>query len=370
MKKLIQIYPWINNEEKKEVEKVVNSTFLTEGKKTKEFEKSLSRYCKAKFCITFNNWTAGLFSALKIYGIGQNDEVIVPDMTFVATSNAVYLTGAKVILAPISEDNFCIDLNKLDKLITKKTKAIIPVHLYGQCCDMDKLKKIANSFNHKIFIIEDAAQAIGAKFKNKNLGNYADIGGYSFYGNKIMTTGEGGAIVTNKKKIRNKLYEFKNHGRKKKGTFVHDSIGYNFMFTDLQAAIGIAQLKKLKKIIKKKEKIYKKYKEGLKNINGIQFPKIQRYCSPVHWFTNVKCLEKKKLKNYLIKKNIQTRDFFLPLHMQPCYKNNDKIIKKVNLKSTKKVFDNHLSLPSAYQISDKEINRVIKSIQSFYENRN
>lgn len=367
MKKIVQVYPWINKDEKNEILKVINSTFLTEGKKTLLFEKKISKFCKSKFSISFNNWTSGLFAALKVIGVKHGDEVIVPDLTFIATSNSVYLSGAKIILAPVSNDNFCLDLDKLESLINKKTKAIIPVHLYGQCCDMNKLKKILKKFKKKIYIIEDAAQAIGSKYRGKSLGLLGDLGGFSFYGNKIITTGEGGAIITNNLKLKKKLYEFKNHGREKKGTFIHKSIGYNFMFTELQAALGISQINKLPKIIKRKKEINNMYKKGLKNISEIEFPKISQNCDPIHWFTNIKCKSKSKLQSYLGRKKIQTRDFFLPLHMQPCYKNNKKIIKKLSLSNSNKIYNNHLSLPSAYEISNNEIKYVIKSIKQFYK---
>ena len=190
--------------------------------------------------------------------------------------------------------------------------AIIPVHLYGHCCDLDKLRRIAGK---KIKIIEDAAQAIGSKFNKKFLGTIGDFGGYSFYGNKIITTGEGGVILTNKKNYEKKLYMIKNHGRSRKGIFVHENVGFNFMFTEVQAAIGNIQLKKLNKILAKKKQIFKRYKKNLSNVGDLRFMQPIKGNEPVHWFSNIFTKKKYNLKKFLKKKNIETRDFFYPINL-------------------------------------------------------
>ena len=197
MKKINQIEPWINKEESNYIKKIVSKTFLTENKETKKFEQNINKKFKTKYSLSVSNWTAGIFMCLKVINIKPGDEVIVPNLTFIATATPAIWLRAKIVLCDVDEENFCLDLNHLEKLITKKTKCIIPVHLYGHCCNLNSLSKIAKK--NKIYIIEDAAQAIGAKYNGKFLGTIADFGGFSFYGNKIITTGEGGIILFKKK---------------------------------------------------------------------------------------------------------------------------------------------------------------------------
>tara|TARA_B100000575_G_C23091892_1_gene629538 strand:+ start:207 stop:1337 length:1131 start_codon:yes stop_codon:yes gene_type:complete len=369
MSKIIQIYPWIDNKELKEVAKVIQSTFLTENKCTKKFEKKFRSITKAKYAISINNWTMGLFCCLKALKIGKNDEVIVPDITFIASANAVILAGAKVVLCNVDSETLNISTSNIEKMITKRTKAIMPVHLYGNSCNMTKILQIAKKY--KLKVIEDAAQGLGVFHKKKHVGTIGDVGGFSFYGNKLITTGEGGIITTNNKKIYDEIQQLKNHGRKEKGKFIHEKIGYNFMFTDIQAAIGLAQINKLKKIINKKLAIYKYYKTNIKRNEEIKYIKKLDKTSSVYWFTNIITKQAIKLKKFLSKKNIETRNCFYPLSLQPCYDNNNDIIKKyVNRENSLKIYKSLLSLPSATQINKNELNKVIKNINSFYEKKN
>ncbi len=363
--KINQIKPWIDSSEANYIKKVVRKTFLTEGKETEKFENFFVKKFKVKHAISVSNWSCGIFACLKALNIGKNDEVIVPNLTFIATLNSVILSGATPILCDVNEQNLSIDLNKIEKKITKKTKAIIPVHLYGHCCELSKLLKICKK--NKIYMIEDAAQAIYSTYKKKKLGTLGIFGGFSFYGNKIITTGEGGIVFTNNSKLRDKIYEIKNHGRLKKGVFVHKEIGYNFMFTEMQAAIGNIQVKKLKKIINRKEKIFKIYKKELSDIKSISFMKNISNNKPVHWFTNIFTKDKARLKIFLSKNNIQTRDIFLPLNLQPCYRGKN-IVKNLNEKFpiSNKIYKNGLSLPSSYDLKSSELKFIIKKIRKFY----
>lgn len=366
MKRINQIEPWINSREANYIKKVVKKTFLTEQYETKKFENNLKKRFKAKNCMTVSNWTAGIFMCLKAINIKPGDEVIVPNLTFIATATPIIWLGAKVVLCEVEKGNLNLDLKYLERLITKKTKCIIPVHLYGHCCDLEKLRKIANK--KKITLIEDAAQSIGAKYNDKYLGTIMEFGGFSFYGNKIITTGEGGAIFFKNNNLSKKLYALKNHGRKKKGIFKHDEIGYNFMFTEMQAAIGNIQLNKLNKILKKKEKIFRYYKKNLKDIKNLKFMNPINKNIPVYWFTNIFIKNKIKLKKYLIKNGIQTRDIFYPLNKQPCFKN----IKNIkNIKSrfsvSSEIFNTGISLPSHYNLSIKELEFIVDKIKKFFK---
>ena len=363
-KNILQIYPWINNRELYYLKKVIRSTFVTENKLTEQFEDKFKKITGSKYAIAINNWTLGLFACLKSLNVGPGDEVILPDMTFIASSNSVLLAGAKVVLCDINPKTLCIDTNKIASLINSRTKVIMPVHLYGNSCDLDEIKKLRRKKN--FYIIEDAAQAVGVTYKGKHVGTIGDVGGFSFYGNKLITTGEGGMIVTNNKKIYKDIYHLKNHGRERKGVFIHKKIGYNFMFTEMQAALGLAQLEKLQKIIKLKLKIYQRYKKALEFIKNIKFVEATNKSNQIHWFTNILC-NNKKLADYLKKNLIQTREAFYPLHLQPCYKKNMNVIKTYCPNSIN-IYKRLVSLPSAAQLKKSDQIKIINYIKLFFKN--
>jgi len=358
-----QIEPWIDDEELKQLKRVITSTFVTEATLTKEFEEKTKKLTNAKHAISMSNGTAALFCGLKALGIGSGDEVIVPDMTFIATANAVILTGAKPVFCDIYYDTLCIDIEVAEKLITKKTKAIIPVHLYGQSANMLKLKDLASS--HNIFVIEDAAQGVGVTYLNKHVGTFGECGILSYYGNKTITCGEGGVVITDNDDIAKECYRLKNHGRDKKGSFIHQHIGFNFSFTEMQAAVGIAQMNKLEKIINKKKIINSIYLKELKEIYELTPIKIDKNCKPVYWFTSFLTEKNDDLAKYLLEKSIQTRKFFYPLHLQPCYLDNDLVYSN-ECPISSKAFDLGISLPSSFHLTKEQQYTVIKEIKNFF----
>jgi len=361
---IVQIEPWIDDQELYQLKRVIDSTFVSEHLLNEEFENLIKDRTNSKYAISMVNGTAALFCALKALDIKQGDEVIVPDMTFIASSNAVILAGGTPVLCDIDEESLCIAPEKIKGLITSRTKAIMPVHLYGRACDMDSIIKIAEE--HKLKIIEDAAQGVGVLYKGKHVGTLSEVGILSFYANKTITCGEGGIVLTNDDSIKNDCYKMKNHGRPDKGIFVHESIGYNFSLTEMQAAIGISQLHKLNKIISKKQKIYDFYKENLSHCGLIEIP-ISNETTPVHWFSSFFCEEKEEFKKYLLENKIQTRDFFYPLHMQPCYNDSDVVKKESNFMSSKKVFERGISLPSSYNLEESQLQYICDTINKFYK---
>ena len=197
---ILQIEPWIDSAELDELKKVVDSTFVVEHDLTKEFEQRICDLTGSKYAVAITNGTAALYCCIKALGIGPGDEVIVPNITFIASANAVLMAGAKPVICEVDDKTFCIDLKKAEKCINKKTKAIMPVHLYGQSCDMTALKKFVKK--HKIHMIEDAAQGVGVLYKDKHVGTFGDLGVLSFYGNKTITCGEGGVIITDDEELR------------------------------------------------------------------------------------------------------------------------------------------------------------------------
>ncbi len=377
-----QIEPFIDHTELDYLTKVVESTFVTEHNLTEEFEQLFKDYTGAKHVIAYTNGTLALYAIIKSLNIGPGDEVIVPDLTFIATANAVILAGATPIFCDIETENFGLDLIHAKKLISKNTKAIIPVHLYGLSCKMDQLKVFSSQNN--LFLIEDAAQGVGVRYrcveeceidkkcdscndKFKHVGTFGIAGILSFYGNKTMTCGEGGLILTDDDEIAKKCYRLKNHGRDVKGIFTHHHIGFNFSFTEMQAAVGVAQFKKLDKIISKKAQFHKKYYEELKCISQIGLMEVPKNVQPVHWFTNIFVNDVDNLANFLKERGIGSRRFFYPLHLQPCYQDFSQDLRSKNFKNSFNSYNTALSLPSLYSLSEDDQDYVIDTIKEYYE---
>ena len=361
---IFQVEPWIDDEEKKQLEEVADSTWVTEWKKTEEFEDRFAKLSGSKHALTYCNGTMTLVAALKTLDIGSEDEVIVPNITFTATSNAIIFAGAKPVFVDVNKETFQIETSLIEEAINEKTKAIIPVHLYGQSCDMDKIMEIAKKHNLKV--IEDAAQAVGVKFNGKSVGTFGSFGSFSFFGNKNMTTGEGGMLITDSDELSKKAYMFKNHGREERGTFIHETIGLNCCITEMQAALGLSQLSKYPEITRRKLELLDSYKKGLSEISQIKFQVIDKRCSPVPWFTNIIVPDAEALQNYLKENDIQTRRIFYPLHLQPCYK--DMNIPKDSFPNSTFVYEHGLSLPSAVTLKEEQLKEVIQKIKEFYKN--
>jgi perosamine synthetase len=309
-----------------------------------------------------------LFIALKSLGVGPGDEVIVPNFTFIASANAVLLAGATPVLCEVKEDTFCLDVARAESLVSNRTKAIMPVHLYGQAADMTAVMSFAD--RHNLRVIEDAAEAIGVRFQGQHAGTFGDIGILSYYGNKTVTCGEGGMVLTNNDDLSKAAYRLKNYGRDQRGTFVHESIGFNFSFTDLQAAIGVAQMKKLPAMIEKKRAIRDRYVAELADCWHIKPVHTDPRCEPVFWFTSFLCDDPASLSAFLREREIQTRRFFYPLHMQPCYKDGSAVLGlDQDLSISEAIFSRGISLPSSCTLSSEEQSYVIRQIRAFYANR-
>ena len=369
MKKIIQIEPSMGIEEKNELKSVIDSGWFTEAGKTKEFEKRFAEFVGSKYAIAVTSGTAGLFLGLKSMGIKKNDEVLVPDMTFVASPNAVELCGAKPVLIDIEAKSLNINQEKLKEKITKKTKAIMPVDFNGRSTDIFLLKEFAEKNN--LLLIEDACHAIGSFYGTKHMGTVSNIGVFSFSTPKIITTGQGGMIVTNDKNIYEKCLSLKDFGRESgakknmKKSFMHETIGYNFKFTEFQAAVGIAQMKKLRSRVKRKKEMFKLYGEFLSRIEKIEFidTDIQK---TTPWMNDIlfnKSKVREEIINYLAKNNIGTRIFYPPIHSLTPYKSNDK-----KFMITTDISKRGLWLPSSNTLTDNELEYVCKKIKEFLMN--
>jgi perosamine synthetase len=366
---IVQIEPWVDEAELRELKRVIDSTFLVEHDLTREFESMTARLAQSRHAMAVCNGSMALFVCLKALGIGPGDEVIVPDLTFVATANAVILAGATPVLCEIREDTFCLDAGRAEKLVTANTRALLPVHLYGQSADMEQVMALAR--RHNLKVIEDAAEGVGVTFAGRHVGTFGDMGILSYYGNKTITCGEGGMVLTDNDDLAQAAYRLKNYGRDRKGTFIHESIGFNFSFTDLQAAIGVAQMKKMPAIVRRKREIHDRYVDELRGLAGLRPVSIDPRCQPVFWFTSFLCEAPDMLSAFLRRYNIQTRRFFCPLHLQPCYADRKHVrIPDEDFRVSERIYRQGISLPSAYSLTVEDQAFVIETIQRFYADRN
>ena len=359
---ILQIEPWIDDQELEELKRVIASTFVVEHDLTREFEQRTRELTGARHAVAIMNGTVALYCSLKALGIGPGDEVIVPDLTFIASANAVIMAGANPVFCEILPDTFCIDPAKIAPLVTPRTKAVMPVHLYGQSADMDAVMKVTRELD--LFVVEDAAQGVGVHFNGRHVGTFGQLGILSYYGNKTITCGEGGVILTDDDELARACYRLKNHGRDGKGAFIHEHIGFNFSFTEMQAAVGIAQMKKLPKIVARKKAIHDRYCEALAGIDRLRPAYIDSRCTPVFWFTSFLCDDTDALAAHLQKNGAQTRRFFYPLHLQPCYR--DRSFDRSGFAVSERVFAQGISLPSAFHLTDDDQQIVIDLIKGFY----
>jgi len=352
-----QIEPWLGKEEIKEVTESIRSQWISGGPKVKKFQEKIAKLFQVKHAIAVCNGTQALYVGLKTLGIGPGDEVIVPDFTFIASANAVVWTGGKPVFVDVDKKTFNIDPAKIEKAITKKTKAIMPVHIYGQAAKMPEICKIAKK--HNVYVIEDAAQGVGVTYDGKPVGGFGEVGCLSFYADKTITTGEGGMVLTDDDKLAEKAIILLNQGRTGRGWYIHDYMGYNFRMTDLQAAIGLGQLRKLSTIIKRKKRNERLYRKYLTDIPGIEFPYIDPRGFNVPFRIIILVENPRVLLEFLEKNGIKTNRSFYPLHLQPCYN------VKGNFPNSLFAYEKILRLPSAVTSTEKEIRYVCKKIKEF-----
>ncbi len=365
-KKISWWKPEMGPKEYSYVKEVLDNNYPNEGSVTKEFEKQVAALVNAKYAISVTSGTTALFLSLKAFGIGHGDEVIVPDITFIATANAVMMAGAKPVFVDIDPTTSNIDINKTTAAITSATKAIIPVHVSGRAADMEALKEIATA--HNLALIEDAAEAFMSQHKGKYLGTWADLGCFSFSPHKIITTGQGGIIVTNNEELYKKLVLLKDHGRPVVGTGgddVHHSVGYNLKFTNLQAAVGLGQLELLQKRVTRAKEIHLLYRKELANNPSIEFLEFDIKCGELPLWTDIVCKERDALQTHLKKHNIECRNYWHPLHTQAPYLQSDEQYPSSIALSHKAMW-----LPSNFAITNEEIRYVCSTINNFFIEKN
>ena len=351
------------------VKKTIKSGWLTHGKNTSKFEERFKNYTNSKYSVTVSSCTAALHLSCLALGFKKGDEVIVPAMSHTATSHAVEYTGAKAVFVDIDLVTGNINPEKILKKISKKTKAIIIVHMAGLACQMDSIQKICKKY--KIKLIEDCAHSVGTKFKSTHVGNFGISGCFSFYPTKQITTGEGGMLITNNKSFYNKIRKLKAFGidkdinqRKKQGTYDVVSLGFNYRLTDFQSALGLKQIQNYKDNLKKRHLLAKKYIESLQNIKEIECMPYSPKCS--FFVFQIFCKNRDLLlKTFKDKKIGVSIHYATPLPLMSYYKKKYDLKKKF-FKNAITYADTNISLPVYPSLKFKELNKVVKEIKEFY----
>jgi perosamine synthetase len=373
LKKIIPVNrPSFSNIEKSYLLDCINTGWISSsGKYIPKFENEFKKIVNRKYSAAVSSGTAALDIAIKSLNLKKGDEIIVPNFTIISCVNEMIREGVKPIFIEADPNTFNIDVDKIESKITKKTKAILIAHIYGLPVDLKKIIKLKKKYN--LFVIEDCAEQLGQTYYKKPIGSFGDISTFSFFANKHITTGEGGMIVTNNKIFYRRFLEYRNICFSlSKPRFIHEDIGWNYRITNLQAAIGCAQLKKLKKFIRKKRLIGKMYTEELKNFKNIKLPiKSTEYSKNIYWVYSIiiknKKIDAKRFMKILKSRGIDSRPFFCPMHMQPILKKN-KLITKEKYPISEEIYKYGFYIPSGIGNTFSEIKIVIRNIKEILNN--
>ncbi len=352
--------PELGEREKGLVREVLDSNYLNDGNVTRAFETKIAEFIGAKHCVAVTSGTAAIALALMGMGIGHGDEVIVPDFTFIATANAVRLTGAQVKLVDIEPKRFSIDVEQVKSFIGPRTRAIVPVDVNGRGANYSLLENIARE--RGLSLICDSTEALGSKWKGRYLGTYGDAGCFSFSANKTITTGQGGMIATNNTQLYYRLLELKDQGRRLQGTGgndLHPVTGYNFKLTNLQAAVGVAQLERLPERLIKAKQRDKWYCQMLRDCSGAALPSLENNEGEVTQWTDILVEDRSKLESAFKLANIGYRAFWYPLHRQKPYAASDATFKNAIAVSEKGLW-----LPSCFDLTRKQVEYTVEVIRT------
>jgi perosamine synthetase len=358
MKFINQMEPWSGEEEKNAVAEYLGSGgWLTEFKQTRKFEQAIAEYVGSKYCSVVANGTVSLFAALKALGIGAGDEVVVPDYTMIASANAVVLAGARPVFVDVSRANLCLDLEQTECAITPKTRAIMLVTLNGRAPDMQVFRDLAQ--RRGVVLLEDAAQSLGSFQGDRHLGTFGAIGSFSFSAPKVITTGQGGALITDDEALYKQILLVRDFGRPVGGVDHHETIGYNFKFTDLQAVVGIEQMKKLPWRVTQKREMFRLYRDQLADTKEVEFlPTDLGETTP--WFMDVLVPDPSALQKHLREHGIGSRPFYPAIHSQPAYGLQG------SYPNSEYAANHGLWLPSSSFLTDEQLLEVCETIRSFY----
>lgn len=352
----------LNGNEKKYVDQCLDSSWISSnGEFVSKFEKAFADFCNVKHAISTCNGTVSLHLALMALGVRPGDEVIVPNVTYIATANTVKYCGATPIFVDCDMDTWNIDVKQIEEKITPKTKGIMPVHLYGHPCDMDPIMELANKYN--LFILEDAAEAHGAEYKGRKVGSIGKIGSFSLFGNKIITTGEGGMLTTNDDELADKMRFLRSQGMSRERRYWFTEIGYNYRMTNVAAAIGLGQIENVYTHIQARREIANKYNFFLKNIgeDKIVLPIEKEWAKHVYWMYTIRLgnnskISRDELRNKLFEHGIETRPVFHPMNIMPPYYDDKTIFNNSYLA------EQGLNLPTHEFLTDDDIKFICNCI--------
>ena len=359
---IMQMRPYFGDEEKRAVcEYMDEDGFITEFKRTEIFEAMIAEYTGAKHCIVVNNGTVSLTLAAMAAGVKAGDEVIVPNYTMIATPNSVKFFGAVPVFVDVEPDTLCLDIERVKLALTSKTRAIMLVSANGRYpnAGIAAFKDFADQ--HNLLLIEDAAQSLGSFYPNgQHIGRVGLVGSFSFSAPKIISTGQGGALITDSDELAARLRRLKDFGRSGGGTDIHDSVGYNFKFTELQACVGIEQMKKLSLRVKRKKEIWQKYSNGLSDVFGLRLFQ-HNVSNTAPWFIDALVQDRALLMDYLYSSGVGTRVMYPPINKQEAYKVPG------SYPVSEMVGRDGLWLPSSSELTDDEINYICEKVRQFYK---
>ena len=358
--------PFITGEELEYVSDCIKTNWISsKGKYIEEFEEKFAHYCGCQYGVSTTSGTTALHLAIASLGIRKGDEVIVPAFTMIATVFAIIYAGAKPVLIDSEPETWNIDVGQIEEKITPQTKAMLPVHIYGHPCDMEPILDIAR--RRGLYVIEDAAEAHGAEYRGKRVGGIGDIGCFSFYANKIITTGEGGMIVTNNEETAERARSLKDLAFSKERRFLHTDLGFNYRMTNIQAAIGLAQFNRVDELVERRRKNAHLYNSLLKDIGGIRLPVEKGWAKNVYWMYSILIedefgISRDELTHRLAEKGIETRTFFIPMHWQPVFVNMG-LFKRESYPIAEELSQRGLYLPSSSGLSEEEIGYICGAIK-------
>ena len=372
----------IQGNEWKYVKECLDTTWISSaGKYVSQFEQMVAEYAGAKYGIACMNGTAGLHLVQKMIGIGQDDCVIVPNITFIATLNSIKYTGASPILIDVYPDTWQMDVDLLRRFLENDTevrdnqlflkknnrriKAIMPVHVLGNMTEMDAILELANQYY--LEVIEDSTEALGSYYKGKHAGSFGKFGVFSFNGNKIISTGGGGVIVTNDEELAKKAKHLTTQAKISKVDYIHDEIGYNYRLVNILAAVGVAQMEQLDGFIKRKKEVNHFYRTQLKNVGDIVFQKVNEHITPNCWLFTFSTSRMRGLLDYLNTNGVQCRPFWMPMNQLQMFKNDLYVTENDN---AGKVYDTCISIPCSSDITDEDLETVVEKIKEFYSIEN
>ena len=357
----------IGDIEKKYINDCLNTSFIGQGPYIKNFEEKFSSFVNCKYGITTTSGTTALHLACATLGIKKNDQVLVSSSTNMACAFAIDYCGAIPIPIDIEKDTWQMDVSKIEEKINDNTKAIMVVHLFGHPVDMDPVIELANKY--KLKIIEDCAEAHGVEYKGKKVGSIGDIGAFSFFANKTITCGEGGMVVTNSPELAEKAKSLKNLSYGKINKFMHEDIGFNYRLPNISAALGLGQFENIQAVFKDKERIYKRYKNNLENVKGVNIPKVRDWVTNyIMWVFNLYLddnfpISRDELTKKLKEKNIDTRDAFVPINQQKILVDKYNLFKESDCPNSNYIMENGFYLPSGNTITNEEIDFVCDVIK-------